>query len=144
MSTVKFLKAAIDSAGVDNLVNYLAKLNLDIKVYSRLLFGLDNITQRDVETYVIKKNNKPVRKITYEVDKYLLNLYNVTIRYEIQGFRYIKENDIVPENKTVKEFGDYCVNHNITYADGLKDEYTKPIPVWVKDSMYAQIEEITE
>ena len=92
----------------------------------------------------MKKNNKPVRKIAYEVDKYLLNLYNVTIRYEVQNFRYIKEDDIVPENKTVKEFAEYCASHNITYCDNQKDEYTKPIPVWDKDSMYAQIEEITE
>lgn len=144
MSTVKFLKAAIDSTGVDNLVNNLASLNLDIKLYSRLLFGLDNVTKQDVEAYVMKKNERPVRKVTYDINKNLLDLYNVTIRFEVQTFRYISKEAVAPENNTLEDFNKYCKDHYIQHNDVENSEYTKAIPVWYADSMYVQIEEITK
>lgn len=144
MSNVKFIRAAIDKIGIDSLVNNLASLNLDMKLYSRLLFGLDDINQQNVENYIMKKAERPVRKITYNVSKNLLDLFNVTIRFEEQTFCYISRGAAVPEDMTLDDFNKYCKEHCIQHNDVKNSEYEKAVPVWHADSIYTQIEDITE
>lgn len=144
MSTVKFLKAAIEKVGIDTLVNNLANLNYDIRIYSRLLFGIDVVTQRDVETYVMKESKNPVRKINSSISNNLFELYNVTIHYESQEFRYINEKDAIPEDLNIKEFNNYCIEHKINWADELSDNYNKPISVFIEATIYRPIEDITK
>lgn len=145
-SIQNFIIAGLKNCDHDKLIENLAKANLPIAVYSRLINGLPKLNEETIANYVSNYHNgRKIRNLKIEYKKNFLDEDILRCEYECQVEYYVTSDTEVPNNIVdLDEFREWCRKNNVTYKSCHYDEYPKAIKLWNKDYNYFVPENIAE